>query len=186
MSKSQKKAPFFTQEIINYGPYFTPEYESLGIRFALNGKTLRVSALQEFFLCRLHKLTEQGELDQKFKRNFYASFKSLLSSPGSDVDPLSFEDFFKIKPQDDDLQRFHVPKPVKEDLEKHRFAKVDGKMLEVQNPVAEYHTIFNDRAGLKTGTIKLRVRPEDMTVNTSVKDLRPPPLHGRQIQEDHH
>lgn len=176
------------------GVYFPPEYVPHNVKMKYDGKEVHLEPEAEevatFYAAALN--TEHVE-NPTFNENFFRDFKAILDK--SDKNP-PIEDFKKcdFTPILDHLEREKekrkaMSKEEKQKLkeeklqleEKYGYCYLDGRKQKVGNFRIEPPSLFRGRGKHpKTGSLKLRVQPEQVTINIgkSAKVPEPPAGHS--------
>lgn len=169
------------------GVMFHPLYVPHGIPITYNGETVRLPPeLEEYLTYYVHPRYDKYR-NEKFAKNFFKSWKTLFSPELKN----------KIK-HFDLVDATEITKHVAHDIEKHKelnklktkdqrdaeknktlpykYAIVDGKQQEIDNFIVEPPTIFIGRGNHPLiGSIKYRIRPEDVTINIGRNTTIPQP-----------
>lgn len=160
------------------GVMFPPEYEPHGIPILYDGKPVKLTPEQEevatFYAVKLETDYVQNP---KFRQNFFRDWKVLLG-PNHVIKKLELCDFSDIldwhKREREKLKELRKDPEykAKQKLEKERiqklygFALVDGVLQRVGNFRIEPPGLFLGRGDHpKIGTLKTRVKPEDIIIN---------------------
>lgn len=186
------------------GVIFPPEYESLpkNVKLYYDGKpvTLPVEAeeVAGFFAALLES---DHAKNPTFQKNFFDDFKQVLEELGgcSDADIQFFDkcDFSKIHQHYEKLREAKKALPPKEKKrikeekesaeEKYKFCLINGRKEQVGNFRIEPPGLFRGRgAHPKTGKLKRRVNPEDVTLNLGKDATIPPAPDGHKWGEIKH
>ncbi|KAI8332105.1 hypothetical protein BC941DRAFT_381951 [Chlamydoabsidia padenii] len=179
-------------ELSHYGVLFPPEYVPHGIQMKYDGKPITLSPEAEevasFFAALLE--SDHGK-NPTFQKNFFSDFQKVLAkSPKNPV----LKDFHKcdFRPI---WQKFEMDKERKKQLTKEEKLKikeerakmeepflhaiVDGRKEQIGNFRIEPPGLFRGRGDHpKTGRLKLRVYPEQVTLNLGKNSPIPPTLPG--------
>ncbi|KAJ2161251.1 DNA topoisomerase 1 [Coemansia sp. RSA 552] len=176
------------------GVLFPPDYEAHGLPLMYKGKEVRmppeVEEVATFFAALVG--TDHGE-NKVFQNNFFDDFTALLDRHMRGKHPVKeFKhcDFSRIRAHLDQqsAKRKAMPKAEKEAAKELRqkaekdfeYCVLDGRREKVGNFRIEPPGLFRGRgAHPKTGRLKTRVMPEQVTINISkgVKIPDPPPGH---------
>ncbi|KAF9586182.1 DNA topoisomerase 1 [Lunasporangiospora selenospora] len=167
--------------LVHNGVYFPPDYTSHGVKMLYEGKPITLSSdveeVASFFASLLY--TEHAE-NPTFQKNFFSDFKAIAKKHKTvpsitdfkkcDFTPIyehiqrqkdkkknmSKEDKLKLKEQKAALDEFYG------------VCYLDGRKEKVGNYRIEPPDLFRGRGQHpKTGTLKLRVQPEQVTLNLS-------------------
>ncbi|KAJ2865397.1 DNA topoisomerase 1 [Coemansia aciculifera] len=178
----------------HFGVMFPPEYEPHGLPLVYRGQKLKMHPLVEevatFFAALIGS---DNAVNKVFQENFFNDFKELLDKHMEKHPVKTFEhcDFSIIRAHLDDIKakRKTMTKAEKEaakkeklDIEeKYGFCMLDGRREKVGNFRIEPPGLFRGRgAHPKTGMLKTRVLPEQVTINigsdATIPD--PPPGHS--------
>ncbi|KAI9307649.1 hypothetical protein BJ944DRAFT_157616, partial [Cunninghamella echinulata] len=179
-------------ELIHNGVLFPPEYVPHGVKMKYNGKPISLSPEAEevagFFASLLE--TDHAK-NPTFQKNFFRDFKEVLAKDPSNPKLESFEkcDFRPI------WEKFEADKEKKKSLTKEEklkakeervkleepfiYAIVDGRKEKIGNFRIEPPSLFRGRGDHpKTGSLKKRVYPEQVTLNLSKGAKIPPTIPG--------
>ncbi|KAI8098492.1 uncharacterized protein BX664DRAFT_1002 [Halteromyces radiatus] len=176
----------------HYGVLFPPEYVPHGIQMKYDGKPVSLTPEAEevasFFAALLE--SDHGK-NPTFQKNFFSDFKKVLAKSPKNPKIESFEkcDFRPI------WQKFELDKERKKQMTKEEklkikdertkmeepylYATIDGRKEKIGNFRIEPPGLFRGRGDHpKTGRLKLRVYPEQVTLNLSKDSPIPPTLPG--------
>ncbi|KAG0680219.1 DNA topoisomerase 1 [Pichia californica] len=186
------------------GVIFPPEYEPLpkNVKLYYDGKpvTLPIEAeeVAGFFGALLESEHAKNPV---FQKNFFKDFQNVLKDSGGcpETDINSFEkcDFSKIfqyydkKREEKKSLPASEKKLIKEEKEKleekYKYCLLDGRKEQVGNFRIEPPGLFRGRgAHPKTGALKRRVQPEDITLNLGKDAPIPTPPNGHNWGEVRH
>jgi len=174
------------------GPYFPPEYVSHGIKMKYQGKPIDLvpecEEVANFYAQVIG--TDWGE-NPTFRKNFFKDFQKLLKKKMPDCPIKKFEDcdftplteyFAELKEKRKAMtkEEKEVIKKEKQEIEnKYGWALLDGRKEKVGNFRIEPPGLFRGRGEHpKTGTLKHRVYPENVTINIGENAAIPPPPEG--------
>ncbi|KAJ2897417.1 DNA topoisomerase 1, partial [Coemansia aciculifera] len=186
----------------HFGVMFPPEYEPHGLPLIYRGQKIAMHPIVEevatFFAALLGS---DNAVNKVFQENFFKDFTALLDKHMANhtVKLFSHCDFSVIRAHLDDekAKRKSMTKAQKEALKKEKqdiddkygFCMLDGRREKVGNFRIEPPGLFRGRgAHPKTGMLKTRVLPEQVTINigsgAAIPD--PPPGHswGRVIHDN--
>lgn len=179
------------------GPRFPPSYEPLpsDIRMKYNGKIVQLPpAAEEAALFYAVKLETPYVKDPVFNSNFFKDFQAVLKK-NPPIDGTKITDFGKcdftqmceyqkgLKEAEKERKKKLAPSARKKEQQMKKDAEeemktcvVDGKKQRVGNVMVEPPALFMGRGQHpKRGQIKPRVRPEEITINHTLKDPKHPP-----------
>lgn len=174
------------------GVIFPPDYDLLpkNVKLYYDGKPVNLPAEAEEVAGFFGALLKSDHAkNPTFQKNFFNDFKVVLEESGGcvDADIISFDkcDFSKIfqhydkKREEKKALSTQEKKLVKEEKEKaeesYKFCLLNGRKEQVGNFRIEPPGLFRGRgAHPKTGKLKRRVNPEDITLNLG-KDAKVPP-----------
>lgn len=176
------------------GVLFPPAYEPHGVKLYYDGEPVELTSEQEEAATYYAQYLETDHVKKKtFNENFFKDFRALLKSTPAvykRVTKFDLCDFTKINAflqqrkeekktrTKEDKQK---EKEEKEKItEKYGFALVDGHKVKIGNYRVEPPGLFLGRgAHPKTGHLKKRIMPEDVTINIG-KDAKVPkcPIPG--------
>ena len=204
------------ETLYHTGPRFPPPYEPLPshIKLTYDGKPLDLPPeSEEAAMFYAVKLETQHARNPIFNKNFFKDFKNVLKHhPPSNKDSPKIEKFEKLdfrpmyeywralKDAEAERKKALAPSARKKELEEKKKAEaamktciVDGLEQKVGNVMVEPPAVFLGRgAHPKTGMIKQRIRPEQITINHTLDDPKhppppPPPGHKwKDVIEDKH
>ncbi|KNC98988.1 DNA topoisomerase 1 [Spizellomyces punctatus DAOM BR117] len=174
------------------GPMFPPPYEPHGVKMKYKGKPIDLEPEAEevatFFAGVLG--TDWGD-NPIFQKNFFADFLTILKrqKKASPIKEFSECDFSPIAEhlQQEKEKKKAMSKEEKLKLkeekakldEKYGWAYLDGRKEKVGNYRIEPPGLFRGRGEHpKTGTLKLRVQPEQVTINIGKDAQVPEPPAG--------
>ncbi|KAJ8558981.1 hypothetical protein ON010_g8463 [Phytophthora cinnamomi] len=171
------------------GVMFPPPYKPHHVPLVYNGKEIKLTPTQEEVASYYAGIPKDGpqlgnpKTAKIFNINFFTDFKKVL---GKQHEVKSFEacDFSKIAAYLEKLREEKrsmtkeekQPEKEKREMEvfTNGFAFVDGHLEKVGNFRIEPPGLFRGRGEHpKTGTLKERVMPEDVTVNVGISDRVP-------------
>lgn len=176
------------------GVVFAPAYEPHGVNIKYNGKSIKLTAQQEevaTFYARYLK-THHAE-NATFNQNFFDDFKKVLNvnrKTKHTIQDFALCNFTPIathleQEKETRKNRTKADKTVEKeqnaaDKEKYGFAMVDAWKEQISNFRVEPPGLFLGRGKHpKTGRIKKRIFPEDVTLNIGKKAKAPPcPIPG--------
>jgi DNA topoisomerase-1 len=193
------------------GIIFAPEYEPLpkDVKLYYDGKPVELHVEAEevatYFGFMLH--STQNVENPVFQKNFFADFKEVLKKTGGakdqkgnkvdikDFAKLDFTKIYEFEKARNDAKKARssaekkAAKAEKDELEApYLFCKWDGRKEKVGNFRVEPPGLFRGRgAHPKTGKVKKRVFPEQVTINIGkeAKVPEPPPGHKwKAVQHD--
>ncbi|RKO99326.1 hypothetical protein CXG81DRAFT_14661 [Caulochytrium protostelioides] len=175
------------------GPMFPPLYEPHGVQMRYNGQPVALSPASEevatFFAGVLD--AEQGS-NPVFCKNFFTDFLAVIRANDPPSCPIrSFElcDFRPIRNHLDRLQEQKKAATPEEKLakkaeraalvEKYGYAVWDGRREKLGAFMIEPPGLFRGRGQHpRTGTLKRRIQPEDVTINIGPTAAVPEPPPG--------
>ncbi|KAM9992000.1 hypothetical protein ACTFIZ_012657 [Dictyostelium cf. discoideum] len=183
--------------LIHNGPVFPPAYVPHGVKFMYDGKVVKLTPKQEEVATFYANYLETDHVKkQAFKDNFFKEFKGLLTSEQKEI----------VKKMDKcDFSHIHAHLKTKKEQrkarskeekdaeavekkkiqEKHGFATIDGFKEKVGNYMIEPPGLFLGRGQHpKTGMLKQRIMPSDVTLNIGEGEVIPPsPIAGEKWKE---
>tara|TARA_E500000178_G_C17008273_1_gene749279 strand:- start:484 stop:2106 length:1623 start_codon:yes stop_codon:yes gene_type:complete len=158
------------------GPFFPPEYEPHKTPIVYQGRDIVLPQLAEEYVTLYSKYigTEYTE-NPKFNKNFFYDLKKVLPSELKnasleDIDMSKIQNYIKIESE----KRKNMTKEEKELIKKrnqeieepYKYCVIDGAKQKVGNYKIEPPGIFLGRGEHpKSGMIKKRIQPEDITLN---------------------
>ncbi|ETM99917.1 hypothetical protein, variant 1 [Phytophthora nicotianae INRA-310] len=171
------------------GVMFPPPYKPHHVPLLYNGKEIELTPSQEEVASFYAAIPKDGpqlgnpKTAKIFNKNFFTDFKKVL---GKQHEVKTFEgcDFSRIAAHLEKLREEKknmtkeekLPEKEKREMEvfTNGFAFVDGHLEKVGNFRIEPPGLFRGRGEHpKTGTLKERVMPEDVTVNVGISDRVP-------------
>ncbi|KAE9206142.1 DNA topoisomerase 1 [Phytophthora fragariae] len=171
------------------GVMFPPPYKPHNVPLVYNGKDVELTPSQEEIASFYAAIPKDGpqlgnpKTAKIFNKNFFTDFKKVM---GKQHEVKTFEgcDFSKIAAHLEKLREEKKsmtkeekqPEKEKREMEifTNGFAFVDGHLEKVGNFRIEPPGLFRGRGEHpKTGTLKERVMPEDVTVNVGISDRVP-------------
>ncbi|CAO1621121.1 unnamed protein product [Parajaminaea phylloscopi] len=179
------------------GPRFPPAYQRLpsDVKMKYNGKVVELSPeAEEAALFYAVKLETPYVKDPVFNSNFFKDFQTVLKKHPP-VDGTKVTDFKKcdftqmcehqkeLKEAEKERKKKLAPSARKKEQQAKKEAEeemktciVDGNKQRVGNVMVEPPALFMGRGQHpKRGQIKPRVRPEEITINHTLKDPKHPP-----------
>lgn len=186
------------------GVIFPPDYEPLpkNVKLYYDGKPVNLPIEAEEVAGFFGALLESDHAKNPvFQKNFFKDFQMVLKESGGcpDAEIKSFDkcDFSKIFQYYDKKreERKALPSAEKKKLkeekekleEKYKYCLIDGRKEQVGNFRIEPPGLFRGRgAHPKTGALKRRVQPEDITLNLGKDVPVPPPPEGHKWGEVKH
>lgn len=171
------------------GVMFPPPYKPHNIPLVYKGKEIQLTPTQEEIASFYAAIPKDGpqlgnpKTAKIFNKNFFTDFKKALGK-GHEVKTFDDCDFSKIAAHLEKLreEKKNMTKEEKQPEKEKRemelftngFAFVDGHLEKVGNFRIEPPGLFRGRGEHpKTGTLKERVMPEDVTVNVGISDRVP-------------
>ncbi|KAJ2550316.1 DNA topoisomerase 1 [Coemansia sp. RSA 1933] len=181
------------QTLEHSGVLFPPEYVPHGVPLVYRGKSIRLPpAAEEVATFFAAVLDTDHERNPVFQKNFFDDFREVLDEhmPGHGVAEYKLCDFKRIRAHLDSEsakrkamgknEKNAAKKEKMEIEEKFSTCLLDGRREKVGNFRIEPPSLFRGRgAHPKTGKLKKRVMPEQVTINIGA-DARvpdPPPGH---------
>ncbi|KAI8332647.1 hypothetical protein BC941DRAFT_436201 [Chlamydoabsidia padenii] len=179
-------------QLTHYGVIFPPEYVPHGVQMKYDGEPVKLTPDAEevasFFAALLE--TDHGK-NPTFQKNFFTDFKKILAKSPQNPKMETFEkcDFRPIwqKFEQEKEQKKQLTKEEKIKIKEERtkmeepyiYAIVDGRKEKIGNFRVEPPALFRGRGDHpKTGRLKLRVYPEQVTLNLSKDSPIPPTIPG--------
>lgn len=167
------------------GPLFPPEYEPHNIPIIVNNKKINLPPLAEEYATMFTKYLDTEYINNNtFKKNFWNDFKPTIKN--LDIKSLNDIDFSLIKKYLDDTkqskkliskeEKTQMKEKILLEEEPYMYCIIDGSQQKVGNYKIEPPGIFTGRGNHpKSGSIKKRIQPEDITLNLD-KDAKIPPV----------
>jgi len=174
------------------GVYFTPPYVPLpnNIKLFYDNKPINLTPEQEEPAYLYSKYIGTEYTDNKtFNRNFFHDWKKLLGKDSiiKEWEKIDFSNIhnyiLKMREEKKELskeQKLKIKEEKDKLLEPYRYCYIDGIKQPISNAIIEPPEIFKGRGSHpKTGHIKLRIKPEDVTLNISKdKEIPKPNIPG--------
>ncbi|GLE03796.1 hypothetical protein PINS_up012698 [Pythium insidiosum] len=171
------------------GLIFHPPYEPHHVPLLYNGKEIQLTPAQEEVASFYAAMPKDGhqlgnpKTAKIFNKNFFTDFKKVLGK-GHEIKNFELCDFSRIaahlEKQREEKKNLtkEQKQPEKERKEMEQFtngfAIVDGHLEKVGNFRTDLPGLFRGRGEHpKTGTLKQRVMPEEVTVNVGISDRVP-------------
>jgi DNA topoisomerase I len=158
------------------GPYFPPKYVNHNVPILFNQQEIILPALAEEYATLYAKYLDTEYINNpKFNKNFWNDFKKILPK-NLNIKNLEDIDFSKIKKYLENIkekkksmikeEKDKIKKKNEELEEPYKYCVIDGVTQKVGNFRIEPPGIFLGR-GIhpKTGSIKKRIKPEDIIIN---------------------
>ena len=174
----------YWETFFHNGLMFPPEYESIKIPIIYEDKEIILnSEAEEAATFYARYIDTEYVKNNKFNKNFWKDFKKLLD-PALEIHSFENINFSKIKKylENEREQKINQTKKQKEDIKKKHekledkflFAIIDGKKQPIGNFKVEPPGLFLGRGcHPKTGKIKKRIYPEDITINIGINEEIP-------------
>lgn len=188
------------ETLYHSGPRFPPDYESLPshIKLLYDGQPVDLPPKsEEVAMFYAVKLESQHAQNPIFNKNFFSDFKKYLAKypPQGHSAGLKITNFAKLdfrpmyeywkslKDAEAERKKLLAPSQRKKELADRKAAEeaiktciVDGQVQRVGNVLVEPPALFLGRgAHPKTGLVKRRVQPEQITINHTLNDPKHPP-----------
>ena len=167
------------------GPMFPPEYEPHKTPVIINGNEVILPSLAEEYATMFARYLETKYMESSiFKKNFWKDFKPTLGNiQVSSLDEIDFSLIKKYlnkekekKAEMSKEQKEKIKEKQQEIEEPYKNCIIDGGQLKIDNFKIEPPGIFIGRGTHpKTGKIKKRIRPEDVTINLDKESPIPKP-----------
>ncbi|KAL7696140.1 DNA topoisomerase IB large subunit [Lotmaria passim] len=182
------------------GVLFPPEYEPHGIPIRYEGKIFKLTPEEEEVATMFAVMKEHDYYRMEtFRRNFFESWREILNKrehPIRRLELCDFEDIYQwhLREREKKLNRTREEKKAlkqkqDEEAEPYRFCVWDGRQEQVANFRVEPPGLFRGRGQHPLmGKLKVRVQPEDITINigeTAAVPPAPPGHHWGAVQHDH-
>ncbi|EEB05534.2 DNA topoisomerase I [Schizosaccharomyces japonicus yFS275] len=186
------------------GVMFPPEYEPLPshVKMLYNGKPIDLPPAAEEVAGFFGALLESDHAQNPtFQKNFFRDFQAVCKEAGMksadipkefnscDFRPM-FEYFESLKEAKKNMskeEKKELKKKKEEEEEKFKWCLLDGRKEKVGNFRIEPPGLFRGRGSHpKTGTLKRRVYPEQITINIGKGAKVPEPLPGHKWAEVRH
>mmetsp|Transcript_22764 Transcript_22764/g.40336 ORF Transcript_22764/g.40336 Transcript_22764/m.40336 type:complete len:675 (-) Transcript_22764:84-2108(-) len=177
------------------GVMFPPNYKPHGVKLLYDGVEVDLTPEQEEVATLYAEIPLDGpqlgnaKTAATFNKNFFSDFKQVLGR-GHVIQKFNKLDFSRIREhvQREREERKNMSKEAKElkkkaadaDRVKFSFAMIDGSLQKVGNVMVEPPGLFRGRGDHpKTGRLKKRVMPEQVTINIGEDSPVPPcPVPG--------
>ncbi|KAK7198339.1 DNA topoisomerase IB, large subunit [Novymonas esmeraldas] len=182
------------------GVLFPPEYEPHGISILYDGHVFKMTPEEEEVATMFAVMKEHDYYrTEAFRRNFFESWRSILDKRQHPVRRLELCDFepiyqWHLIEREKKLSRTkEEKKEIKEkqdaEAEPYRYCIWDGRKEQVANFRVEPPGLFRGRGKHPLmGKLKVRVQPEDVTINIDEHAEVPAPPAGHKwaaVQHDH-
>ncbi|KAG5494075.1 hypothetical protein JKF63_01909 [Porcisia hertigi] len=182
------------------GVLFPPEYEPHGIPIFYNGEEFKMTPEEEEVATMFAVMKEHDYYRMEaFRRNFFESWREILDKRQHPIRRLELCDFepiyqWHLREREKKLSRTkEEKKAIKEkqdaEAEPYRYCMWDGRREQVANFRVEPPGLFRGRGKHPLmGKLKVRVRPEDITINIGETAEVPVPPGGHKwaaVQHDH-
>lgn len=182
------------------GVLFPPEYEPHGIPIRYEGKVFKMTPEEEEVATMFAVMKEHDYYrTDAFRRNFFESWRGILDKrehPIRRLELCDFEDIYQwhLREREKKLSRTREEKKAikqkqDEEAEPYRYCMWDGRQEQVANFRVEPPGLFRGRGKHPLmGKLKVRVQPEDITINIGETATVPAPPPGHQwaaVQHDH-
>lgn len=181
------------------GPFFPPEYIPHKIPIIVNGnKIILNQEAEEYATIYARYIDTDYVKSSLFRKNFWNDFKGYLKNPNiKSLDDIDFSLIKEFVDNEKDKKK-NITKEEKEKQKKYQteieepytFCIIDGSQQKVGNYKIEPPGIFLGRGSHpKSGSIKKRIQPEDITLNLDKETKVPEPnVHnhkwGKIIHDD--
>eukprot|EP01132_Coremiostelium_polycephalum_P003590 gene3590-4472_t len=185
------------QTLSHNGPIFPPAYEPHGVKLYYEGKPVQLTNAQEELATFYAQYLETDHVKKEiFRKNFFTEFKQLLSAEQKKVikkmEGLDFSHINRYLTQKKEERKARTKAEKEAELAKkkevekiHGYALVDGHKQKIANYLVEPPGLFLGRgAHPKTGMLKRRIYPSDVTINIGENEKVPPsPIPGHNWKE---
>ncbi|KAJ3222208.1 DNA topoisomerase 1 [Clydaea vesicula] len=188
------------QTLEHSGPLFPPPYEPHGVKMKYDGVEVELKKDSEevatFFAAILQ--TDYVK-DKTFRENFFKDFKKILKKDKNNIikeyekcDFTPIYDYLQVEKEKKKLLTKEDKKKIKDEKAsidlKYGWCLLNGRKEKVGNYRIEPPGLFRGR-GMHplTGTLKLRVQPEQVTINIGEEAVIPTPPDGHKwgkVQHD--
>ncbi|KAL1916535.1 uncharacterized protein VTP21DRAFT_5726 [Calcarisporiella thermophila] len=174
------------------GVLFPPEYEPHGVKMKYDGVPVELEPEAEEVATYFAQVLNTDHYEKKeFRENFFRDFLAVLAKcknppPIKEFDKCDFTPIYdhleRLKEEKKAMSKDEKKRLKEEKLkmeEKYMYALVDGRKEKVGNFRIEPPGLFRGRgAHPKTGTLKTRVQPEQVTINIGKDAPIPKPPEG--------
>jgi DNA topoisomerase-1 len=158
------------------GPFFPPKYEAHKTPIIYQGREIVLPELAEEYITLYAKYIGTEYTDNpKFNKNFFYDLKKVLpnelkEAKLEDIDMSKIQDYLQVESE----KKKNMTKEEKDELKKnnneieepYKYCVIDGAKQKVGNYKIEPPGIFLGRGDHpKSGMIKRRIKPEDITLN---------------------
>lgn len=174
------------------GVMFYPEYEKHNIPIYYDDKEIKLGSESEEFITYYVNPRFDKYRNNRFNKNFFKDWKDLLSNENKklikEFDKINYDrlreyvvESIERKREENKAkskeQRDQDKKEKEDEIDKYKYALVDGSKIVIDNFIVEPPTIFMGRGSHpKTGSIKRRIYPEDITLNVG-KNMKIPNVY---------
>ena len=173
-SRSTKKK---WDTFVHNGVLFFHPYEQHNTPLIYDGKKITLSIVaEEMATLYARSIDPDKPKPSRFAKNFWKSWKSVLNDTSiKSLDQCDFSLIIKYLDKKKE-ERLNTPKDKKQkvtenkevSMKRYKIALVDGVKQAIGSPLVEPTGLFMGRGSHpKSGTIKQRVTPEDVTINIS-------------------
>ncbi|KAI9487385.1 MAG: hypothetical protein EXX96DRAFT_553001 [Benjaminiella poitrasii] len=180
--------------LLHNGVLFPPEYVPHGVKMKYNGKPITLTPEAEEVASFFAALLETDHAKNPvFQKNFFEDWRQILKKDPRNPEITDFDkcDFRPIwsKFEEDKERKKNMTKAEKQTIKEEKtkqeepflYALVDGRKEKVGNFRIEPPGLFRGRGSHpKTGKLKMRVMPEQVTLNLSPDAPVPDPPAGHQ------
>ena len=172
--------------LVHNGVIFPPNYIKHNTPIYYNNQPIILDELSEEYATYYAKYLDSTYITTKFNKNFWNDWKQILNkNPNNIIKEFDKIDFSKIKnylikaKEDKKLNKMSNSDTSKDTENKYAYAYIDGKKEPVGNYRVEPPGIFLGRGNHpKSGCIKKRIYPEDITLNLDKTAPIPETLSG--------
>jgi len=157
--------------LVHNGVVFPPEYIKHNIPIYYDNKPIILDKLSEEYATYYAKYLDSKYINNKFNKNFWNDWKQILNkNPNNIIKEFDKVDFTEIKNyiiKEKENKKLNNTSKSENDTENiYAYAYIDGKKEPVGNYRVEPAGIFLGRGNHpKSGCIKRRIYPEDITLN---------------------
>ncbi|CBZ30453.1 DNA topoisomerase IB, large subunit [Leishmania mexicana MHOM/GT/2001/U1103] len=188
------------ETLAHNGVLFPPEYEPHGIPILYDGREFKMTPEEEEVATMFAVMKEHDYYRMEvFRRNFFESWREILDKRQHPIRRLELCDFepiyqWHLVQREKKLNRTkEEKKAIKEkqdaEAEPYRYCVWDGRREQVANFRVEPPGLFRGRGKHPLmGKLKVRVQPEDITINIGETAEAPVPPAGHKwaaVQHDH-
>lgn len=169
---AKKKGEIKWKTLSHNGIYFPKQYTQHKSPLIYNGKKIILNSEAEEYATYYVDTRYDKYRNDKFNKNFWKDFKIIIDKKLeiNDFDKCDFSIIkqysLNVKEQKLNMKKNEIKKETQSDLEKYKYAIVDGSKEAIDNYIVEIPSLFVGRGNHPLiGKIKKRIYPEDVIIN---------------------